>query len=530
LDDTFPPDIIQPATVDETSPNAASGMAGDANQFEYNAFTEQVTNTSPVHQTNDAHPLPDMPLANTNPANDQLNLAASTAQALNAEPLPNTLSAGINMGRGSPIDFDTGFASRVHLSADKAELYSFTQAYPSLDPLSSQYPSSPPLQATSPDLQVNKYPVPSPARNGWPNLERNLSQQGRLGMAGANAIFRNANSYVSAAENDNLDLHFQDEPVNTTNAVDTNGFTGLQRANEVDDPTQHDAPSQGTANSAVPSDTTPTNPITSASHPAIDLAATAPAQQNSVPDTDTATSPVITVKQETKMKTSASKKKSTSKAKQQAVKVTLYNSQLLVSSTTDAKQIAITRIPLNVPEDDLNEVETNPAKYVPKIAKALDGNYRIHAEDDERVTEEGRKEFERWQKEHENKAWAIINKHADMPKFAQACARIFYDKVVEAHKIGLEDVAKTISNGGADLTMKCSERINAAIKAIEDYSIVKYDFIKQDRLQALAASPTGFVARKVENMWVNYKKKPGTGPVKVEADEQGSVAASKAKS
>jgi hypothetical protein len=106
---------------------------------------------------------------------------------------------------------------------------------------------------------------------------------------------------------------------------------------------------------------------------------------------------------------------------------------------------------------------------------------------------------------------------------------IFYKKVLEAHELGLEDVGKTISNGGAEITIKCSERINAAITAIEDYAIVKYDLLRQDRLEGLLASPSGFYSRKVENMCVNYKKKKNAEQVRTETNGKVSRAAPKVK-
>jgi hypothetical protein len=47
---------------------------------------------------------------------------------------------------------------------------------------------------------------------------------------------------------------------------------------------------------------------------------------------------------------------------------------------------------------------------------------------------------------------------------------------------------------------------------------------------ALIASPRGFYSRKVENMGVNYKKKKGVGPVRIEIDTKDSAIASKVKS
>lgn len=240
---------------------------------------------------------------------------------------------------------------------------------------------------------------------------------------------------------------------------------------------------------------------------------------------------VVPVKKQTvKAKKSSSKdRKSTSKAKQEAVKFPIVTNQLLISNLGDANRAAIKRIPLQVKDDDRDEVAANPELWIRRIPKAFEHNYTEECEGDARLTKEGRDEFLRWQKEHDNKVWAIFTEHQeDIFKFLQACAYIFYDLVLEAHfpGNGLNPVSKCISNGGANVTLKCSERLKAAIQALKDYSIVKYDFLKQERLDGLAASPRGFVHRKVENMFVNYKKKKGTGPVRIEEE---AVTASKAK-
>lgn len=235
-------------------------------------------------------------------------------------------------------------------------------------------------------------------------------------------------------------------------------------------------------------------------------------------------------KQPIKTKKSSSKnRKSTNKAKQESVKFPIVTNQLLISNLGDANRAAIKRIPLEVEDDDRDEVAANPELWIRRITKAFEHNYTEECENDARLTDEGRDEFMRWQKEHDNKVWAIFTEHKDdVFKFLQACAYIFYDLVLEAHfpGNGLNPVSKCISNGGSNVTLKCSERLKAAIQALKDYSIVKYDFLKQERLDGLAASPRGFVHRKVENMFVNYKKKKGTGPVRIEEE---AVTASKAK-
>jgi hypothetical protein len=239
------------------------------------------------------------------------------------------------------------------------------------------------------------------------------------------------------------------------------------------------------------------------------------------------------VKLETKAKQTARRKRpTTSKAKVPAARRSLYNSQLPVLSLEYAKKaVAIKRFELKVVDDDWEVVATQKADFVGNIVKALEVGYRPLAEEDDRLTAEGRAEFTRWQTEHENKAWTVLDDEEvkDPQEFAQACAVILFHRILEAHKSRfLADPGKSVANGSVDITTKCSARLNAAIAAIGEYSIVKYDLLRQERLEGLIASPRGFWARKQENCFVNYKKKETSGPVKLEADKVDSAAAPKA--
>jgi hypothetical protein len=204
-----------------------------------------------------------------------------------------------------------------------------------------------------------------------------------------------------------------------------------------------------------------------------------------------------------------------------AVKFPIYNRLLLVNGLSEAKTMANKRIALDVIDDDDRDlVVARPQDWVPLISKAFESDYLGQPDDGTRLTKEGQAEWTRWQQEHENKVWHIldIKGEEESPKFVQSCAYIFYGLVLEAHEQGkgLPYVGKTISNPGPNINLKCSERINEAIEVLKKFPIVRYDFIRQDRLDGLAANPLGFVNRKIENMWVNYKKKHNTGPVKEE--------------
>jgi hypothetical protein len=203
-----------------------------------------------------------------------------------------------------------------------------------------------------------------------------------------------------------------------------------------------------------------------------------------------------------------------------AVHFPIYQPHLLVNGLADAKGMANTRITLDVMgHDDRDLVVSHPEYWVPLIANAFDSDFLGEPDEGTRLTPEGQAEWTRWQREHDNKVWSILNaREGDAPRFVQSCAYIFYDLVLDAHEEGkgLPHVGKTIANPGPNIYLKCSERIHSAIHVLAKYPIVRYDFLRQDRLDGLAANPLGFVNRKIENMWVNYKKKHNTGPVKEE--------------
>jgi hypothetical protein len=206
---------------------------------------------------------------------------------------------------------------------------------------------------------------------------------------------------------------------------------------------------------------------------------------------------------------------------QPAVKFPIYSRFLLVNGLSEARTMANARIALDVIDDDDRDlVVARPQYWVPLIAQAFESGFLTEPDEGTRLTEEGQDEWTRWQTEHDNKVWSILGARGeeDAPRFVQSCAYIFYGLILEAHEQGkgLPYVGKTISNPGPNINLKCSERLNDAIAVLKKFPIVRYDFLRQDRLDGLAANPLGFVNRKVENMWVNYKKKANIGPVKEE--------------
>lgn len=263
--------------------------------------------------------------------------------------------------------------------------------------------------------------------------------------------------------------------------------------------------------------------------------ATATDESPNIPMADSSEKPANAGSQVTanNQPTQAKKKRSstTNKGKIVSPRSEINVKKLLITDMETARDTAIKLIPLKVEYDDRDDVAAHPEHWIPLIAAALDESFVAEPpkiadkEDSARLVQ-----WTQWQTENENKTWIVLSAHPNPPMFAQSCAYIFYDMVLEAHRPGkgLRDVCKTISNGGPNLELKCSERIEKAINALEKYPIVRLDLVKLERLHGLLASPDGFVTRKIDNMWQNSSRKyKKLAQEKAEGEEGGAEAKGK---
>lgn len=436
-------------------------VAGSANGDVYQCQSQDPSMLAPPQaQTFGAEQMSNMALFDANQANDRSVHTSLPAQAPYAQP-----------ESGSSPDNYRGTSYNV-VGLNNYPAWSPTGVDQRILP--QQYP---------PTASQSGYPVPP--RQQWSGIEHTQFQQASQAFAGVDVVHSHSNFQPNTAGNHFFAPQSQGGSLNASHGFPHPAAAPVRR--------------------------------TLAPRPTPDAQATVPMTQESNHDAKPVPPPVVPKKKETKVKgkqTAQRMRPTTSNAKKPAVKQQIDDSQLLVTTLDEAKTIAIKRIKLNIVDDDRDVVAARPGSWVLKIAKAVGVDYRTEGEDHERLTEEARAEFTRWQTEHENKTWAILSaKKESMSEFAQSCAMVLYKRVLEAHQLGLEDPGKAVSNGGADVKMKCSERINAAITAIEEYSIVKYDLLRLDRLEGLIASPVGFVKRKVENCMVNFKKKKPSTPI-----------------
>ncbi|KAM0715909.1 hypothetical protein Q7P37_008423 [Cladosporium fusiforme] len=207
----------------------------------------------------------------------------------------------------------------------------------------------------------------------------------------------------------------------------------------------------------------------------------------------------------------------TNKAKVDVQKSKVFTARLLVNDEATARNSAFKLIPLNIDpsSDDRDDVAAHPEIWIPKITAAFDKDWEAQPPKlkdglTDSEIESCNKEWERWQREHENKVWSIFNSHGqNFRQFAQAQAYLFFHNVLAAHAPGggLRAVNKTLSNSGPALDLKCSTRIEKAITALEKYAIIRYDFVMHERHLGLLASPDSFITRKIDNMWLNSARK-----------------------
>lgn len=242
--------------------------------------------------------------------------------------------------------------------------------------------------------------------------------------------------------------------------------------------------------------------------------ATATDESPNIPKVDSSEKPENAGKQVTanNQPTQAKKKRSstTNKGKIVSPRSQINVKELLITDMETARDNAVKLIPLRVEHDDRDDVAAHPEQWIPLIAAALDESFEAEPPKvEDRKTPARLVQWTQWQTENENKTWVVLSAHPSPPMLAQSCAYIFYDMVLEAHRPGkgLKDVCKTISNGGPNLELKCSERIEKAINALQKYPIVRLDLVKLERLHGLLASPDGFVTRKIDNMWQNSSRK-----------------------
>jgi hypothetical protein len=461
-------------TLDRTTHNGAGSVNDNTIETQFSDLP--MFASPPPAQTFGAEPVYNMPLVNANQASDQPVHTTLSTQAFYAPPTNSS----------SPVNH--GFNS-YHVMG--------TNNGPTWSPTGADLP-----QQNLPTTSQSGYPVPP--QQQWSGMWHSPFQRASQALAGADAVVSHSNFQPNTAGNH---LFAPQPQGGSSNA--SQGF-----------PHPAAAPARRTL----------------APKPASDAQATVLMTQDSDDYTKPVPSPAAPEKKETKAKQTGQERKrpTTSKAKKPVTKMPLYNSQLPALSLEDAKKaVTIKLFELKVVNDDWKDVAAREDHFVSEIVKALEVGYRLQAEEHDRLTAEGRTEFTRWQKEHENKVWAYLDDEEvkNPPEYAKACATILFHKFVEAHRSKfVADPGKAISNGSVDVTTKCSERMEAATTAIREYPIVKYDFLRRERLDALLASPRGFVARKSENMFNNYKKKDTSGPVWLEVNETDSAAAPKAKS
>ena len=175
-------------------------------------------------------------------------------------------------------------------------------------------------------------------------------------------------------------------------------------------------------------------------------------------------------------------------------------SQLRFRTVAEALGSGGARIQFDVDDDDWREIEQEPRPYIVRMIDAFQRPYKAN-HPRANLTEDEQGQWTRFQRDHVERTRAHTRDH---PELIEINAWRIMAQALEIHRVG---VVKAITKGQSiDEQSKCSERLEKIIDAIADYGIVRFDVIRNTRLDDLAANPRYFVSRKVCNFNGNRRK------------------------
>jgi hypothetical protein len=171
---------------------------------------------------------------------------------------------------------------------------------------------------------------------------------------------------------------------------------------------------------------------------------------------------------------------------------------LQFSSWAEAKEACASRQKPQLLEqgDDYEDVEKDSASNVRRIITAFEGDWIPRPAI--AISEEERVDWARFQQGHAEKAAMAAEAE---PFGIEPFAWFLLETVLQMHKKG--GTKKT--RYSCDRFRKCSDRLDAIIRAISDYAIIRCDVLGEN-FDALVASPKSAIARKTSNWRGNERK------------------------
>ncbi|KAK5118217.1 hypothetical protein LTR85_008197 [Meristemomyces frigidus] len=180
--------------------------------------------------------------------------------------------------------------------------------------------------------------------------------------------------------------------------------------------------------------------------------------------------------------------------------------KLTINSVEEARQKAYTRVPLNAKNDDWQVVKRSKLRqkqWMVRIMAALHKPYKPRPEarknGDDRTAEE-LAEWTRWQETHKLVVDGVLDDE-DLEGLDEAAGWRVLGETLDAHRLGCR-----LSSHSLDATTVFSRRMAKIERVIADVSMVRVDVVENNKLHELAANPEDFMSRKVNNLWVNYRK------------------------
>jgi hypothetical protein len=168
-------------------------------------------------------------------------------------------------------------------------------------------------------------------------------------------------------------------------------------------------------------------------------------------------------------------------------------------SLAEAEEVFYNIVPLQVTNDDFNQVQLDRPVWIQRIVDAIGGDWAEKA--DVSFDAALQHKWEEWQVKYFIETMNDLKKKASVPRFGEICATMLFEAVMEVHNPNLNPIygPRKVGSASADETLRCSARMWGVVDAVKAITIVRHDVVTGQRHHELAAAPLSFAHRKQYN-------------------------------
>lgn len=180
--------------------------------------------------------------------------------------------------------------------------------------------------------------------------------------------------------------------------------------------------------------------------------------------------------------------------------------ELSMKNPDEARAHALRREKLYVANDDIENVKARKETWIRKLMRAIARTSCLSPQPKKKsrvLTDAMKVWWNRWQDTQQSSVstkLAVLTAQSSV----ESHAWLIYEEFVNTHEFGHRQLT---SNFKPDKGLKCSKRLEEAIKFIEDYAIIRKNVLGDVNIPQFAANPKRYVELKTNNLWVNLERK-----------------------